>query len=142
MAQNPDELTPTPSPAGLAAQLADFLTAAAVSFDRDGDAFVFSLQGRDVFGSAAPGVLRLYTPLIESVGEAEANEAIALLSGAAPLPSEYAGAAAYIMDRTSNTAGLNQLLSMPRTFSAPALGDACELIVEIADTLARQAAGA
>lgn len=138
----PSVVSPPTQTDSLADRLAAFLTDIEVAFQRDGEAFTFALQGRDVLASTAPGVLRLYTPLIEGVDEAEAVEAIALLDRAAPLPSEYLDQAAYIVDRASRTAGLNLLLIMPRTFSAPALGDACELIVEVAEALTRQAASA
>lgn len=128
--------------ADLADQTANFLTAIEVTYHRDGDAFAFSLQGRDVLVSVGVGMLRMYVPLLEGIDAAEAAEAVALLAGAAPLPAEYGDVAAYVADQTSQTAGLDLLLPMPRTFSAPALGDACALVVEVADTLTRQAAGA
>ena len=133
--------TPAPAlrPASIADQLADFLSATGVAFNREADTFVFTLQGRDVLASAATGLLRLFVPLLEGVETAEAKEAIALLEGAAPLPDEYIDVAAYIVDMASQTAGLNLLLAMPRTFSVAALGDACELVVEVATALARQA---
>ena len=128
-------ITPAATPAALADQVATFLGANGVAFTREGDAFAFSLQGREVLASAAVGLLRLYVPLIEGVEEAEAVETITLLDRAAALPTEYADVAAYMVDVPSKTAGLNVLLPMPRTFSPAALGDACDLIVEIASAL-------
>jgi hypothetical protein len=135
-------ITATPPRPDVTDQLAAFFASTDVAFTREDGSFVFALQGRDVLVSTAPGLVRLFVPLLENIEEVEAREAIALLEGAAPLPDEYADVAAYIVDKASQTAGLNLLLAMPRTFSAAALGDACELIVEVSAALARQAAGA